>query len=71
MALNYDDLMATSVVDLEHSYRDVHTMLYAVSVGMGRDAVNPAELAVCLRARGAAAYDAVHGDRARAGYVPA
>ena len=44
MALNYDDLMATSVVDLEHSYRDVHTMLYAVSVGMGRDAVNPAEL---------------------------
>ena len=44
MALDYDDLMATSVVDLEHSYRDVHTMLYAVSVGMGRDAVNPAEL---------------------------
>ena len=44
MALDYDELMATSVVDLEHSYRDVHTMLYAVSVGMGRDAVNPAEL---------------------------
>ena len=44
MALNYDDLMATSVVDLEHSYRDVHTMLYAVSVGMGRGAVDPAEL---------------------------
>ena len=44
MALNYDELMATSIVDLPHSYRDTHSMLYAVSVGMGRDAVSPAEL---------------------------
>ena len=45
MALKYDDLMATSIVDLPFSYGDTETMLYAVSVGMGRNAVNPDELA--------------------------
>ena len=44
MALNYDELMATSVVDLPHSYSDTHSILYAVSVGMGRDPVRPQEL---------------------------
>ncbi len=44
MALNYDALMATSVVDLPHSYSDTHSMLYAISVGMGRDPVMPREL---------------------------
>jgi acyl dehydratase len=44
MALNYDDLMATSVVDLPHSYGDTESMLYAISVGLGRHAVNPDEL---------------------------
>ena len=44
MALNYEELMATSVVDLPHSYGDTETMLYAVSIGMGRDPVSPHEL---------------------------
>jgi acyl dehydratase len=44
MALNYDDLMATSVVDLPYSYTDTETMLYALSVGIGRDALNDDEL---------------------------
>jgi acyl dehydratase len=44
MALDYDELMATSVVDLPHSYSDMHSMLYAISVGMGRDPVMPREL---------------------------
>jgi acyl dehydratase len=48
MALNYDKLMATQIVDLEYSYRDIETMLYALSVGMGRDATDSRELAfVC------------------------
>jgi acyl dehydratase len=44
MALNYDELMATSVVDLPHSYGDTETMLYALSVGMGCDPLNAEEL---------------------------
>ena len=44
MALNYDDLMATSVVDLPFSYDDRESMLYAISIGMGRDPVNADEL---------------------------
>jgi len=45
MALRYEELMATSVVDLPFSYGDTETMLYAVSVGMGRNAVDAEELA--------------------------
>jgi acyl dehydratase len=44
MALNYDELMATSVVDLPHSYGDTETMLYALSVSMGCDPLNAEEL---------------------------
>ncbi len=44
MALNYDKLMATSIVDLPFSYRDTETMLYALSVGLGRDALAAGEL---------------------------
>lgn len=44
MALNYDDLMATSVVDLPFSYSDTEAMLYALSIGLGRDPVNSDEL---------------------------
>jgi acyl dehydratase len=44
MALNYEDLMATSVVDLPFSYDDRESMLYAISIGMGRDPVNADEL---------------------------
>ena len=45
MALDYDKLMATSVVDLPFSYRDTETMLYALSSGLGRDPLNARELA--------------------------
>ena len=44
MALKYEELMATSVVDLPHSYSDRDVMLYALSVGMGRDPLNTDEL---------------------------
>ncbi len=44
MALDYDQLMATSIVDLPHAYRDVETMLYALSVGLGRDPLDRREL---------------------------
>ena len=44
MALNYDKLMATSIVDLPFSYRDTETMLYALSVGVGRDPLDSDEL---------------------------
>ena len=44
MALDYDKLMSTTVVDLPFSYRDTETMLYALSVGLGRDPLHPREL---------------------------
>ncbi len=44
MALDYDQLMATSIVDLPFSYRDTETMLYALSIGMGLDPLNGNEL---------------------------
>lgn len=44
MALDYDTLMATSIVDLPLSYRDTETMLYALSIGMGRDPLDSNEL---------------------------
>ena len=44
MALNYDDLMATSVADIPFSYGDTETMLYALSIGLGRDPLNQKEL---------------------------
>ena len=44
MTLIYDELMATTVVDLPFSYADTETILYALSVGLGRDPLNPKEL---------------------------
>jgi acyl dehydratase len=44
MALNYDELMSKSIYDLPFAYTDVETMLYALSVGMGRDPLNSKEL---------------------------
>ncbi|HNP36739.1 MAG TPA: MaoC/PaaZ C-terminal domain-containing protein [Woeseiaceae bacterium] len=44
MALNYEKLLATRILDLPHSYGDVETMLYALSVGMGGDPVDRGEL---------------------------
>lgn len=45
MALDYEQLMATKVVDLPVSYGDTETMLYALSAGLGRDPLNNDELA--------------------------
>lgn len=44
MALNYEKVIATGVTDLETSYGDMETMLYAQSIGFGRDAVDRKEL---------------------------
>lgn len=44
MALNYDKLLETAILDLPFSYRDVQTMLYALSVGVGRDPLDVREL---------------------------
>lgn len=45
MALNYDEVMATSFAEIERSYGDTETMLYAQSVGFGRDPLDRKELA--------------------------
>ena len=44
MALNYEKLIATKVDDLECSYGDTETMLYAQTVGFGRNPVDRKEL---------------------------
>ena len=44
MALDYDKLMATKVVDLAVSYDDSEAILYALSIGMGRDPLDLKEL---------------------------
>ncbi len=44
MALNYEELMATSFSDLPYSYNDTRSMLYALSIGMGRDPLDRKEL---------------------------
>ena len=44
MTLNYEQLMASSVDDLALRYADTETMLYAQSVGFGRDPIDPREL---------------------------
>lgn len=45
MQLNYEKLIATEIRDIECTYGDRETMLYAQSVGFGRDAVDRKELA--------------------------
>ena len=44
MALNYDEVMSKSIYDIPFAYTDIETMLYALSVGMGRDPLNGKEL---------------------------
>ena len=44
MPLDYDELMATTVLDLPLSYTDKDAILYALSIGMGRNATDPKEL---------------------------
>jgi acyl dehydratase len=45
MQLNYEKLIATEIRDIECAYGDRETMLYAQSVGFGRNAVDRKELA--------------------------
>lgn len=45
MTLNYDDLMSRRADDIAFSYNDTRTLLYNLSVGMGRDPANEKELA--------------------------
>ena len=44
MALNYDELMSKVELDLPFSYTDADSMLYALSIGMGRDPLDRREL---------------------------
>jgi len=44
MPTTYDKLMAIRVADVPFSYGDRETMLYAISVGMGRDPMDTREL---------------------------
>ncbi|MDP6343589.1 MAG: MaoC/PaaZ C-terminal domain-containing protein [Alphaproteobacteria bacterium] len=45
MAIDYDQLMSLSDTGMESSYGDRETMLYALGVGFGRDAMDANELA--------------------------
>jgi acyl dehydratase len=44
MALDYDNVMSKVETDLPFTYTDTESILYALSVGMGRDPVDPKEL---------------------------
>lgn len=44
MALNYDNVMSKVETDLPFTYTDTESILYALSVGMGRNPVDPKEL---------------------------
>jgi acyl dehydratase len=44
MALNYDELMSKVELDLPFSYTDADSMLYALSIGMGRNPLDRGEL---------------------------
>lgn len=45
MAIDYDQLMALDIPVAEQSYTERDTMLYALGLGFGQDAVNAAQLA--------------------------
>lgn len=45
MPLNPDKLLALRIPDSEQSYSEKDVMLYALGIGLGRDPVDPAELA--------------------------
>ena len=40
MALEFDELLATSVAELDHRYSEAETLLYAQSIGLGRNPVD-------------------------------
>ena len=44
MAIDYDKLLALKIPDVEHTYTDKETILYALGVGFGYDPLNADEL---------------------------
>jgi acyl dehydratase len=44
MAINYDKLLALKIPDVEHTYTDKDTILYALGVGLGQDPLDPKQL---------------------------
>ena len=44
MALNYDELISTTINDIPFRYDDRDAILYALSIGMGRDPLTRREL---------------------------
>jgi acyl dehydratase len=44
MAINYDKLLALKIPEVEHSYTDKDTMLYALGVGLGHDPLDARQL---------------------------
>ena len=44
MAIDYDKLLALKIADVEHTYTDKDTMLYALGVGLGHDPLDEKQL---------------------------
>jgi len=44
MAIDYDKLLALKIPDVEHTYTDKDTILYALGVGVGQDPLDPKQL---------------------------
>ena len=44
MAIDYDKLKALKIADVEHTYTDKDTMLYALGVGLGHDPLDEKQL---------------------------
>ena len=44
MAIDYDKLKALKIADVEHTYTDKDTMLYALGVGLGHDPLDVKQL---------------------------
>jgi acyl dehydratase len=44
MTINYDKLLALKIPEVEHSYTDKDTILYALGVGVGHDPLDPDQL---------------------------
>src|SRR5262249_8483070 len=45
MAINYEKLLALKIPEVEHTYTDKDTMLYALGVGLGYDPLDVEQLA--------------------------